>query len=84
MGNLKSAKNLEKMILDKISENDLLENCPRILDEFSEYFRFFNIINYFSAELLMPYVLSPQFLCKLASSVRTGQSISTYGPRPAG
>ena len=32
-----------KMILDKFREKDLLEDCPRILDEFSEYFRFFSI-----------------------------------------
>ena len=36
----KSAENLEKMILDKFREKDLLENCPRILIEFPEYFRF--------------------------------------------
>ena len=41
-------KNLEKMILEKFREKDLLENYTRILDEFSEYFRFFHIINYLS------------------------------------
>ena len=30
------------MILEKFREKDLLENCPRIVDEFSEYiFSFF-------------------------------------------
>ena len=42
----KSAENLEKMILDKFRENDLSENCLRIHDKLSEYFRFCRITNY--------------------------------------
>ena len=53
-----------------------LENCREILGEFSEYFRFRNIISYLLTGLLVPYheILSPRFLhTDLASSVRTSK-----------
>ena len=57
-------------------KNNFLENCPQILSECSEYFRFCHLINHLLTGLLVPYreILSPRFLhTDLASSVRTSK-----------
>ena len=72
---LKSTENFGKMILDKFCGKNSV-NYRQILDGFSEYCRFCNMINYLLTGLLVLYreILNPQFLrTELADSVRTSK-----------